>query len=387
MSHLDRKHLRGRRGSVYLMVLATTTVIATLVSGTVYVQTQRLRSERASGDASKARLAAECGIEVARAWIRQDANWRATRSSGRWATNLVMGDAKVDLDVIDTVDGNLANHPYHGVLITSTARVGDAEQIMSAALAAKPYPIDALSYAVHSAGQLHVESAGKLILGSATASTAGALRNEATIEGNARAATVTTAGTVFGTLTNGAVSAALPDAAAAEAVALLGTTIAISSKKSDTDTFSTTANPYGSPNSRGVYVIRASDDIEVRDINMTGTLVIFAPGDTVTFNKTITMAAASSDLPALIVVGDANFTPDSGTISGLIHVTGKLTTNGKCSFRGAVLVGSTASSNALDVSGVQTVNYDPGLVNMPPVGYAKSVDMALVPGSVQRVVK
>lgn len=377
---------RSRRGSAYLLVLSTTTVIAALVSGTVYAQTQRLRSERASADASKARLAAESGIEVVRAWIKQDASWRANRLSGRWASNLALGEAKVDLDVVDTVDGVLANHPYDGVTITSTARVGDAEQIVTATLTAKPYPMDALAYAMHTAGQLHIGGSGDLRIGSATASTNGSLKNDATIEGNARAGSVATAGTVFGTLTSGASATALPPASVAETVAAIGKLLP-SSDKYDSVSLSSTSNPYGSPNSRGVYVIRSTKDIEVKDMSVNGTLVIIAPGSKVTFTKGVNFSP-SSGMPALIVDGDATFDDKvDGTIRGLLHVTGKLSLDGALTVRGLVLCGSSATADAVVVKDEQAIVYDSAQSDYAPMGYAKSVDMVCVPGSYQRVVR
>lgn len=389
MNTLARHHrpLRARRGSVYLIVLATTTVIATLVGGTVYAQGQRLRAERASANASKARLAAESGIEFVRAYVRQDPTWRTTFSSGRWVSNVELGEVLVDLDVVDPVDGNLANHPYHSVEITSTARVGDAEQIMKATLVAKPTPIDALQYAVFTGGQLYVASSGRLLIGTATAVMNQSLKNDAVIEGNVRAATVSTAGQVWGTLTNGAATTAVPSTTAAEAVALLGTTLTANSIYANA-TLSPASNPFGATNSRGVYVIRSTGDIELDNITVNGTLVIISPGKVVKFRNNISVTPTSPDLPAMIVNANADFEDSAaGTIAGLVHVTGTFASKSDIVTRGALLVGATTNSAAIRMDSPQTIYYSPSLYEYPPVGYAKSVDMALQPGSYRRVVR
>lgn len=381
----DTRTLRSRRGSVYLMALSTTLVIATLVGGTLYAQTQRVRGERLTADASKARVAAMSGIDVVRAWIAKDASWRSNRTSGRWASNLVLGDAKVDLDVIDTVDGNLASNPYDGVKITVTARVGGAEQIVSATLYAQGTPIDALAYGLHTGGQLHVKAGGTLQMGTATASTNGALRNDNTIEGSVLAASVSSAGTVFGGVTTSATPRAMPDAAAIDALAALGTVINTDKVQNN---LSATSNPYGAKNGYGIYVVHASNDFKIQDATINGTLIIDVPsGKIVDVKGIVRITPTSSDFPALVVRGDLTLEPDAGQIDGLVHCTKTLDLEKPYTINGTVIAQSTASSDAVTVNNVNVINYKPSVLTRPPVGYAKRIDMVLTPGSYQRVVK
>lgn len=375
---------RGRRGSVYLLVLSTTLVIATLIGGTVMAQSAKLRSMRVAEAASQARFTAESGIEVARAMIKADANWRTNRASGRWASDLLMGTAKVDIDVVDTLDGDLANHPYQPVRITATARIGEAEQIVTATLVAKPNPIDALAYALHTGGQLH--NGSTLQLGTATASTNGALQNDGTIEGNVFAGSIAKAGIIYGTKTTSSSLRAMPDPAAIDRLIALGTSIY--KDKINAVTLSASVNPYGATNARGIYVARPGDDFELKETNINGTLIVICPsGKTVTIKGPVNLTSTSPDQPALVVRGNLNCDDTPIVINGLAHATGKFTTKKGFTINGLLIVESAASSNAVDLQADSVIKYTSSLYRTPPLGYAESIEMVLEAGSVQRVVR
>ena len=73
---------RPRRGSVFLVVLGVSLIVAALAYGGILVTRARQRTAAETADAAQARQNAETGIDLARLWIRQDANWRLNRSPG-----------------------------------------------------------------------------------------------------------------------------------------------------------------------------------------------------------------------------------------------------------------------------------------------------------------
>jgi Tfp pilus assembly protein PilX/cytoskeletal protein CcmA (bactofilin family) len=378
---------RHRRGSVYVLILATTTVIATVVAGSLHSQMLRGRSERLSYDASKARLAAMSGVDVARAWIAQEKDWRSKRTSGRWANDLKLGEASVDLDVVDTTDNSFSNHPYHGVTITATARVGEAEQIYSATLTARPVPIDSLGSALHTAGQLYLSSNATLRVGNATASTNGSLKNDGLVEGNVQARSVEVLGNVWGTCTTTSVSRSMPTPESIAQLIAMGTSIPSRSAIVD-ETFSPARNPYGQTNPYGIYVMTSPNDVRLSGVNVLGTLILLLPaGKKVELEGTNSFTPASVELPALMVRGDMLFKQPGTSVNGLLHVTNTLIVEKEALVRGAVIVESPATSDATKLDSLFTINYDAGLSSLPPVGYASRIDMVLQQGSFRRITK
>lgn len=413
---LPRKRARRRHGSIYVTVLGVSTMVATLGLGAMLAGRATTRTVAATTDVADARLAAQAGIEIARKWIAADPAWRTTRPNGAWTTNLSLGGrSTVTIEGTDATDGNLANRPHDPLTLVCTGRAGLAVYKLQVTLDAVPTALPALSYAIHTAGQLHVESTGRIRCGDATVSTNAALKNDATIEGNASVSTAPTPGKVWGTTTTGASAKAMPASTVAEMYAALGTQL--STTTLDKALLSPANNPYGTTSTDGVYVIRSSNDVTIRDSRIYGTLVVICPGRTVTIDKPVLIQPARADYPSLVVVGNVqmkqsgtlgessagvNFNP-TGTpyagvvdsdkadvypseIQGLIHATGTLTVEADVTIRGAVIVESAAAADAVDVKSAMTIVYDPTLATSPPQGYTSGTKMVPKMGSFQQIV-
>jgi hypothetical protein len=183
--------------------------------------------------------------------------------------------------------------------------------------------------------------------------------------------------------------------------------------------------PGGGSNPDGVYVIRTSSDMTIRNSRIQGTLVIICPGRTVTFDGNFLLhTAPRGDYPVLIIDGNAVFAYDSSTklqetllgtnynpdgapypgadpddllgdlldsfpseIQGLVHVTGTVTFRNSAKVKGAVLCESPLALDAVKFQGTNTIEYDKALFTNPPQGYTESVKMVVEPNSWKRVVK
>jgi hypothetical protein len=406
-----------RRGSIYLAVLGVSLITVTLGMGAVLAGRATMRSMTATNDVAEARLAAQSGLELARYWISHDSTWRTDYSSGAFATNLSLGRSTVTITATDLVDGNIANAPMDPLVITATGKRGQAVYKLRVTLTASAVPLPALAYAVHTGGQLHING-GRIRMGSATLSTNGALYNQGTIEGNASVASVSAIGTIWGSLANSVAAKAMPDSTTIlNMYAAMGTQI--STDDIDKQLLTPTVNPWGTPNAKGVYVIRSSNDEKLRDTRICGTLVVFlSPGRVLEVDKSLFLQAAQSDFPALIVSGDIviecdstqlsesdtgmNFNPaampyngisDSDQsdvypceIQGLVHATGTVYMTDDLTVRGAIIAGSTATSNAFEADGSPEIVYTPSLFTSPPQGYTSQVKMVVQPGSMVQVV-
>ncbi len=409
----------SRRGTAYLLVLAVTMIVATLGLGALLAVRGEARITSAAGDIAEVRLYALSAIELGRLWISKDSNWRSNRSQGVWATGQPIGSGSFTLEVTDPIDGNLANRPHDPVVMKATAVKGQARQILQVALVASPTPLPALAYPLHVGGQVHIRSGKRLTAKFATISTNGDLCNEGTITGNVEALIASNRGDVNGMVKLGVPAKAFPSSGVAEMYASLGTTIA-PGNSIDKRVLGPAYNPWGATNADGVYVIRTSSNLTIRNTRIYGTLVVICPSKRLTLDNVVLLQPVRADYPALIVTGDlelryastatplsesaqaVNFNPPGAPyqgaadadyldqypseIQGLVHVTGTLKVSKDSLIRGAVICESTASADAADYSEFSEIVYDPNLYANPPQGYTTEVKMVPQPGSWQQVV-
>jgi Tfp pilus assembly protein PilX len=381
------------------------------------VRAERIASETTI-DMAKARLYAESAIELAQELISSDANWRSSRVSGAWATSQPIGDGSFTLQVVDAVDGNLANRPTDPVVVTATGIRGSATQHLQVTLTATGQPIGALSAAVQCAGELHISSAANLTVTDAAASSNTTFRSQGTLTGSVECLTITLPGTVTGTTTILAPSKTMPDSGIVALYSSLATAVPTSATM-ERFVLGPGYNPWGAASTDGVYLISSSSDFTIRNCRVNGTLVISCPGKTVTIAANVLLQPARADFPALIVDGNlvlafdsagalaetssnTNFNPagapysgasDSDTsdsypseIQGLVHARGVVKLDQTSRVRGALISESTALLSAIDVSGTPQVIYDANLVKAPPMGYTTNAAMAVQAGSWKQVV-
>lgn len=413
-----RKTRCSRRGSIYVAVLGASMIVVVIGVGALLAVRARARTVEVANEAEEARLCARSGIELARLWISQDPNWRSALSGSPWTIEQQIGNGTVVLEVIDQVDGDPTNRPYDDIVLKATGTKGKARQILQVTLRAEPTPMDALKYAIHTGGQLHVGGGKSLTVGTATVSTNGSLRNDGTITGNVEAWEASKVGDVTGTVVLGVPPKAFPASTVPEMYAALGTEINPGGTI-DKRVLSPGLNPWGDADPDGVYVIRTAGDTLIRNTLIHGTLVVICPGRKVTIDSQVLFHPARADYPVLIVVGDVEFACNgSGTplseaaagknfnppgapyegisdsdlldeyaseIRGLVHVTGKVELKQTTVIRGALISESTAVADAVNCTGSPEIVYDPNLYANPPQGYTGSVEMPLQPGTWRRV--
>lgn len=416
---MNRSSHRFRRGSVYIAVLAVSVMVITIALGAILAVRVQARSVDTLNDAADARLYALSAIELGRLWISQDSNWRSNRPSGAWVTNQSIGRGTLTLEAFDPVDGNIPSGLRDPLVLRGTGVKGQARQKLQVTLNAKPVPLPALRYALHTGGQLRVLSGKQLIAAGATVSTNGSLRNDGIIVGNVEAGTAVNVGIISGTVTLGAPPKAFPDPGVPEMYAAKGTLIN-PGNTIDKQVLSHGRNPWGATNPNGVYVIRTTSDLTIRNTRIYGTLVVICPGRKVTLDAQVLLQPYRPDYPVLIVNGNAvfqytsagtplseaalstNFNPSGAPyqgssdtdltdqypseIQGLVHVTGTLSFPQSGVIRGAVICESTALADAVDCAGVTEIVYDPNLYANPPEGYTVAVKMLVQPGSWQQCV-
>jgi hypothetical protein len=244
------------------------------------------------------------------------------------------------------------------------------------------------------------------------------LQNNGSIDGSVDAATVSDVGSISGTLTLNVPAKAFPVAGVAESYAALGQQISPPSSIQSA-VLGPGINPWGAANAEGVYVIRPSGDVTIRNSRIYGTLVVIcAAGKRVVIQDSVLIHPYRADYPSLIIAGNAvfefsssldlsellllkNFNPPGAPyqgssdsdlldafpseIQGLVHVTGTANLKVSARIRGVLLCESAAAADAVKCDSSNTIVYQPSLFANPAQWYTSAVYMRPQPGGWRQV--
>ncbi|MBI2481759.1 MAG: carbohydrate binding domain-containing protein [Planctomycetia bacterium] len=123
-----RNSKHPRRGSIYVLVLGTTMIVAVLgLAALSLVRIQRLQSE-GGDDMRKAQAYAKVALDMAWYRVQSDSSWRSQLASGTWSTDQAIGDGFYSFTGTDPIDGNLTNSAVHPVVIVGVGKSGNATQ-------------------------------------------------------------------------------------------------------------------------------------------------------------------------------------------------------------------------------------------------------------------
>lgn len=408
---------RRRRGSVYLMVLGATLFVATLsvLSLTLLRLGSRTRSQ--STDRFQAEALARAAVEKARLMIKTDKNWRTNQTNGVWWSQTVSG-ISASVQVVDPLDGDLADSPDESVRITGQATFGSARQKVSVDLYPVFTPIDALTYGLHVAGPVSVTSGSRIDTTVGPISANGTVTNSGIINATMYGlAYVSSGGSIPGSFITRTTPIDAVDSTTMSWYETRGTVIPFTGNLSKI-CLTNTHNPWGQANGDGLYVINTGgSDIKIENSRVSGTLVVRcgSPTAKVRLHGALLMYATRIDFPTLITDGElhieieslssnlseaeqgTNFNPtgasyngsaDSDTadfypseITGVVYTTSKLYVGGNSRIVGTVIAGGTGT-HVLDGDSMW-YNYDDRVQIIPPIGF-RNYKMKISQGTWQR---
>jgi hypothetical protein len=408
--------MRARRGSLYIAVLGVSAVVTALSLGAIMAVRVQSAAESALADSIGARYNAEAGVEALAYTLDGNTSWRS-RPQGTWMNAMALDRGSFTLDVIDPVDGNFANRPCDPVLVRSRGVHGAATHILEVELKPTGDPIGALVAAVAVAGNVKVESDCTFNLNGAILSSNATLLNNGAVIGKGQALLALGLGTYSHGVSLLSLPKSMPPDTTQALYTGLGTTLP-SVTTINRKVLGPGVNTVGgAANDEGIYVLNSSSDVTISASRIYGTLVINAPGRTVTITGPVHIASTRPEYPALIVnanlvlkankltpleesfsginfnppgmpfegVTDSNITGSYPTeLRGLVHCLGEVTINENTLIRGALICEATGS-NAL-VAGNAEVVYDTNLVSDPPMGYYTSERLKIKPGTWRQVV-
>lgn len=123
------------RGSVYLLVLGASLLVAVIGVSALMAARVQLRTVSAAADAIQTRLLARSAIDLGLLTIRQSpTTWRTLFTAGTLPTDLSLGSGLLTLTAVDHVDGDLTNNTTDPVVLTGIGMSGDARYMLEVTL-------------------------------------------------------------------------------------------------------------------------------------------------------------------------------------------------------------------------------------------------------------
>lgn len=402
-------------GSIYLYVLATSLLISIIGLGSLTAVRIQMRSSRLMRDYAEARACAISAVDLGWLYVRQDPNWRDTRPNGTWVQDQALGLGRFTLQGVDPGDNVLSDSQYEPLVLTGIGTKGTTRHKVEVTLAPVIEPLEALNTCLHASGLVHIKAGKQIIAVGAPVSTNGQLDNEGTLDGDAHAQSVNRTGTITGIFTLPAASKTMPDAGVVADYISKATPVPYAATI-DKVVLAPGCNPLGVPDPNGLYYINTNGhDLTIRNSRIHGTLIVKAPGKTLTLDNAVFFQNYRSDFPVLLVEGDviiknqscdmalsevtngANYNPvgapyegvfDSdqldvypNEIRGLIHIVGALTLQ-----QSARIVGVVICEGAVTCEEANTLVHSPSLYASPPEGYTYVSEMKINPHSWKQVV-
>lgn len=329
-----RQQAARQRGSVYVLVLAVTTLVFVIGMAAAMQARIEVRQAGQTGDSGLAQVLAASAMEYAifkvdeavQVEIGGGAPWRDQFTDGLVVGPTIFGNGSFTYMLEDALgDGDLSDDPTEPVYVEVAATVGAnvhrvrVRMSPGPASGAVPDPLDSLGYALWSAGKLDFETAtascdqimgsNNKVQGASGAQVDSDIESFGKIQG----------GTYNGTLAQYVVpSKQMPNSTVFDYYIQNGTVINYSDLSSRGgsarwiwgDVLSPAKNPFGggTTNPLGIYVIDCQgQEIAIAESRIVGTLVILNPGLSSRIEGPLNWEPAISTYPALLVQGDMTF--------------------------------------------------------------------------------
>lgn len=371
---------RSRRGSVYLVVLATMSVALLAVSAGMLVTRIHASRSSALADAAQATRNAQAGVQAALVVMNRDTAWRSAAPDP--FVSMSSGSDKFTVTIADPGDANLADSAEDTVEITAAGIVGSARRVYSVRVTPSSTPHPCLSYAILS----------QKTVSFGTSNLWAFLPIHSNENFSATSSTINATATAGGTITGGFSPAGvggqpvvtLPTiasvVAAYTAIGSSGPLGGIGPQTIGQVVIGPNNPPLGlSANAHGVYVIDSQNKrLTIQNARVHGTLIVINNTAGLRLTSSVIIDPSTPGYPALITDGDltitingsdlseanqnVNFNPVGASfegsadsdrtdvyaceIRGLIYAAGNITMNGAMSHTGVLMSGGSITTNS-----------------------------------------
>lgn len=334
---MGRGRRPSRRGSAYVLVLVSTTLVLGVAGAAIALNRASLGRVRIQGQGQRAAHDAQSSLEWIMSVLRDDPNGLGWRDSATRTLNYtgLFGQAGTSCTVTltDPNDGDLRGATSDSVLVGVSAVSGPARQAFALRMDPVLSPMDCLDYAVIAAtgsldmggtlyadGPVSTATPRKISQGEYTP-----IEDATPLASGTQTQAVQTEGEVQVVEPTPPAGVLIPDESIFALYASRGAMIDISTLPGgeiDHQSLGPGRNPYGATSASGVYIIDCHGQIfRLRRSRIVGTLVILDPGAGSRIEDGVSIEPASADSPALLVRGALEFRQVSTDLSEADEVT------------------------------------------------------------------
>ena len=417
--------LASRLGYTYIAVLGTSMLVSLLAMTSLSVMRTHYRTAADTSDVVTSRQIARSGAELAQLQIRQDPDWRKTYSNQPVLSGVSVGRSLVRARVVDPLDNLLDNHPLDTAQLEVLASTGRALQRFRAVLAPQATPHPALLSGLYAWDDVSINSGATLTVLGAPLSVGHQFRNRGGFVGDLRTKQwilTSPVGWIDGSWRIGIDPVPTPTEDIPQRFSELGADFdSVPNLISDT-VLTPGYNPFGPTQHDGVYVVRPTGDLVLKNLRVHGTLVVIMPNGNsqkCIVDENVFFEPARPGHPAIVVKGNldlryrssgevlseaeqnTNFNPAGAEylgqadtdksdeypseIRGLVFVTRNLDWSKNGLVRGAVLC-LNETSGAVNIDGHPRIIYDPMIPYQPTPWLTETLKMVVKPGSWEQIV-
>lgn len=429
---------RSRRGSVYVLVLASAATLALIGLAAATITRTQIRTDGLDRDTQRASRLAVSAAHAAIAWINQTPDWRErlvdaadngrTPDYGHFKLTAEAGGAECKWWFDDGNGGPINPKTGEPVRVVGLGRSGSAQRVVTATLVTADGPTNPLlGYAIYSAADVLLKDAHVRDgpVGSNTSVT-----SERTVSAEIHAPLfILKGGTFSGSQVVPAPARALPAAsgpsAPFDALAASAAVIPYALIPGDTldkRTIGPGVNPFGAGHPEGLYriAVPAGKNLVIRNSRLSATLIVeLGAGAKLELRDGLLWSPAVSRLPALVARGapkaevwltsksnrtlsesseKVNFNPSGVPFAGVTdadqtdvypsHLVGLFAVLGGATVKigtDSTILGCVIADGAITTDKL-TMRADPALAAFPPLGFeATSSRMIVSPGSWRQV--
>ena len=156
---MNSTSLDQRRGAIYVVVLLTATIVATIAGASLQLMRLQGREAATSVDFIKARSNARAAIELGMLKIRNDPYWRTNLGNGTWINSQVIGSGTFSLSASDPLDNNVSLGENHPLMLTGVGTSGTANFRTSVRLEVGPRVGSCFEVSMLAGGDLDIDGA------------------------------------------------------------------------------------------------------------------------------------------------------------------------------------------------------------------------------------
>lgn len=307
----ERSH-RRKGGALYITVLSMTLIISLLgLAGLGVVRIERKQSI-SSTDMLAARANSRSGVELALSAIGSNSNWRITYANGIESARYTLGSngAGTVSWILEDSDGSLTNADA-SLRLKGIGRVNETVQVSEVQLL-KNGP-SCLEAAMHANNAVYVD--GKIVYNNQTISSNNYVQEAgaSTVYGKVEAVNNIYGSDYSGTTSTGISARTMPTSSVFDYYIANGTNISVFdlsgflfSKELKRTVLSPTANPYGSANPQGIYIINGLGlyTVKIKECRIVGTIVLLnCTSNSMIGDDYINWEPAVPNYPSLLVSG------------------------------------------------------------------------------------